>query len=167
METDFNNIEIISPEKPKKEKVLSQLQIDHLKKMRQKKALKSEAKKYLKENNLLPPDEQMGYKKKTNNIEPLDNSIDIKEKKIEQPEKQHNLINDDLKNKIDSIYNYIENKKTKPIKDTSKIDEIHEFVKEKKIKQKVKDEYMKKIEHEEENEYRSYRNNMINAIKRR
>lgn len=164
METDFNNIEIISPEKPKKEKVLSQIQIEHLKKMREKKALKSEAKKYLKEKNLLPPGEIIGYKKK-NNIESLENSTETKENKI--VEKPNVPYDDELKNKIDSIYNYIENKKTKPIKDTSKIDEIHEFVKEKKIKQKVKDEYRRKIEVEDENEYRSYRNNMINAIVRR
>lgn len=132
-----NKIEELKPEKIEKpKKVLSQAQINHMEKMRQKKAIKNEAKKLI--------GQPTNYKKtlEKNNIE---NKESIETKKENDISIKPNIKNideiEDIKNKLNNVYEYIESKKNKPKDKDEKIDKIYKYIDE---KQRKKEEKLKK-----------------------
>lgn len=132
-----NKIEDLKPEKIEKpKKVLSQAQINHMEKMRQKKAIKNEAKKLI--------GQPTNYKKtlEKNNIE---NKESIETKKENDISIKPNIKNideiEDIKNKLNNVYEYIESKKNKPKDKDEKIDKIYKYIDE---KQRKKEEKLKK-----------------------
>lgn len=134
-----NKIEDLKPEKIEKpKKVLSQAQINHMEKMRQKKAIKNEAKKLI--------GQPTNYKKtlEKNNIENKE-SIETKKENIPDipPKNEMNGLKDidEIKNKLNNVYEYIESKKNKPKEKDEKIDKIYKYIDE---KQRKKEEKLKK-----------------------
>lgn len=163
-------------EKPVKveKKALTEAQLLHLKKMREKKHIKNEAKKL----NGMPTN----YKK-TRNTEEQPTSKNSIEKSIEKsielekptsPKGQPaslKLDNDiiEMKNMISKVYKHIEEKSNKSKDKTEKINKIYEYVdkKQKKKEEKLKKQQELEQQHEEEEEdddYSNYRGNYYNPL---
>jgi len=150
-------------EKPVKveKKALTEAQLLHLKKMREKKHIKNEAKKL----NGMPTN----YKKTKNTEEnptsknPIEKSI---EKSIELEKPNNDII--EMKNMISKVYKHIEEKSNKSKDKTEKINKIYEYVDK---KQKKKEEKLKKQQEleqqnddEEDDDYSNYRGNYYNPL---
>lgn len=164
-----NKIEDLKPEKIEKpKKILSQAQINHMEKMRQKKAIRNEAKKLI--------GQPTNYKKtlEKNDIEKKE-SIEKKQPILTaQSETAKNGPDElnEIKNKLNNVYEYIESKKNKPKDKDEKIDKIYKYIDEKQQKKEEKLKKQAEILKEEEThndiheeyEYYSNRRNYYNPL---
>lgn len=133
-----NKIEDLKPEKVEKpKKVLSQAQINHMEKMRQKKAIRNEAKKLI--------GQPTNYKK-TLEKKDIEKKESIEKKELNLTAQSGTAKNapdelNEIKNKLNNVYEYIESKKNKPKDKDEKIDKIYKYIDE---KQRKKEEKLKK-----------------------